>query len=516
MSPPPAQSGRASPARPSLLLPGPRPGPGAVPASFRRPALPGRQALGAVRYLHPWIAYKEIDWDAALVRAVPKIQAAATPEQYAAALQGMLDALGDPATRVEPVAKETKEPGEAASPMASGASPYSWLDEKTLVLDLRPYNGYSGGVKFFPRMRDFARELRKAETLVVDLRHASSPQEAIPGFGTVLDNLDLTRRLVRAPGQRYRLQSGYRPQVNGGSGGYSSGFVAVDADSFGPAPYGAPGRVAFLVLPGTVLPPVALALQAGGDGVLVSEGELSDPSLVARKTVDLGEGYEARVRVSELLPLPGWPGLRADALIPPGTGDEAAVRAALAALDARKGTEAAALPRVEPLPDAVFRPDAAYPDMLSPSLEYRVLAVVRAWNVIQYFYPYKHLIGDWDAVLPEFIGRMEQAGDAGSYVATLLEMTARVADGHTTMFGHPEIEKLLGNAGPPVSIRWIEGRWVVTALADEPEVKAAGSGSATWSRPWTASRWRPGRSGCAGGCPPRPKVATGSAPAACC
>jgi C-terminal processing protease CtpA/Prc len=439
----------------------------ARPAAVDRLARAGR-LWGAVRYLHPWLAYKPIDWDAALVQAVPKIQAAGTPEEYAAAVQGMLDALGDPATRVAPPGKEPAAPAREV-----GTPPYRWLDEKTMVLDLRPYMGYSGAVKFYPRMAEFVRELRKAETLVVDLRAATAPGDE-DGFGFILDNLDLARRLVRAPGQRYRLHSGYRPQVGGGSGGYWSGFVALDADSFGPAPQGAPGRVAFLVLPGTALPPVALALQAGGDGVLVSEGELADPSLVAHQTVDLGEGYEARVRVSELLPMPGWPGLHADARIPPGAGDEAALRAALDALAARKATAPAAVDsRVAPLPDAVFRPDEGYPEMLAPSLEYRVLAVVRAWNVIQYFYPYKHLIGDWDAVLPEFIGRMEQVHDASGYSTAVLEMMAHVADGHTTVVGHPEIDKLLGVAGPPVSVRRIEGRWVVIALGDDPAVKAA-------------------------------------------
>src|SRR5688500_6694373 len=55
---------------------------------------------GTVRYFHPHLAYKDIDWDAALVKALPKVTAARTDEEYAAAVQGMLDALGDPATRV--------------------------------------------------------------------------------------------------------------------------------------------------------------------------------------------------------------------------------------------------------------------------------------------------------------------------------------------------------------------------------------------------------------------------------
>lgn len=54
----------------------------------------------AVKYFHPFLAYKQIDWDKALVDALPAIRAAKTTEEYAAALQSMLDVLHDPVTRV--------------------------------------------------------------------------------------------------------------------------------------------------------------------------------------------------------------------------------------------------------------------------------------------------------------------------------------------------------------------------------------------------------------------------------
>jgi C-terminal processing protease CtpA/Prc len=54
-------------------------------------------------------------------------------------------------------------------------------------------------------------------------------------------------------------------------------------------------------------------------------------------------------------------------------------------------------------------------------------------------------------------------------------MMARVADGHTTVIGRPELDsEIYGDAGVPVSVRWIEGRWAVTGLGDDPAVKDAG------------------------------------------
>src|SRR6476620_11606973 len=55
---------------------------------------------GTVRYLHPYMAHKYIDWDAALVETLPKVEAAKDDGEYRAAVQAMLAKLGDPATRV--------------------------------------------------------------------------------------------------------------------------------------------------------------------------------------------------------------------------------------------------------------------------------------------------------------------------------------------------------------------------------------------------------------------------------
>ncbi len=39
----------------------------------------------AARFLHPYLAYRDIDWDSALVAAIPRVRAAGTSDGYAAA-----------------------------------------------------------------------------------------------------------------------------------------------------------------------------------------------------------------------------------------------------------------------------------------------------------------------------------------------------------------------------------------------------------------------------------------------
>ncbi|HYN19889.1 MAG TPA: S41 family peptidase, partial [Thermoanaerobaculia bacterium] len=389
-----------------------------------------------------------------------------------AAVQGMLDALGDPMTKVlEPPTTEPEKPAP------EGLSLFRKLDDGIFVIDLGRYPQSVDRFKLFTAVEALRGELSGATAVVIDMRSE-------PGMGQfwaeiALHELEgaLVPRPCQAPAQRYLMHSGYRPQIGGGSGGYWSGFVTQFADSFQPdsGRTGGPKRVVFLLDSGSEVSTLALALQATGDARFVVEGKLEERSRVIHRRIDLGEGIMAAVRVSELVPFPGWRGLRADVEVPEGAGS-AALDAAIA--EARKEWPAldpgipggAGAP--QPLPEAVFRPDRNYSDMAEPSLEYRQLAVVRAWNVIHRFYPYLHLIGDWDAVLPEFLARMEEAKTGRDYALMLMEMMTHVPDGHTGLWGRPEVLTPFGDTGLPIQVRWVEGAPVAIQVSDE--VREAG------------------------------------------
>src|SRR5204862_7616584 len=61
---------------------------------------------GVVKFFHPWIVAppngKPIDWDAALIEAIPLVERTSTVEEFRAAIDHLLSALHDPATRAEP------------------------------------------------------------------------------------------------------------------------------------------------------------------------------------------------------------------------------------------------------------------------------------------------------------------------------------------------------------------------------------------------------------------------------
>src|SRR5262245_17453373 len=63
---------------------------------------------GAAKFFHPYLAYKNIDWDGALIKAIPEVKAARTPEQYQRAISNMLQVLNDSATTVDLVKVEAE------------------------------------------------------------------------------------------------------------------------------------------------------------------------------------------------------------------------------------------------------------------------------------------------------------------------------------------------------------------------------------------------------------------------
>lgn len=118
----------------------------------------------------------------------------------------------------------------------------------------------------------------------------------------------------------------------------------------------------------------------------------------------------------------------------------------------------------------VFEHEEAYPQFARLDAGYRLLALFRFWNVIEYWFPYRDLIPEeWDGVLSEFVPRFVAARGAEEYRLELIALIARVHDSHANLWGPalalrpPRGEHLLA-----VSLRFVEGRAIVAALTGTP------------------------------------------------
>src|SRR5512143_2476596 len=85
---------------------------------------------GAVKYFHPALVTRPVDWDSALVAAIPRVRAAKIRAEFAAAVDTMLAALGDPLTHVVTPA--------APSPRLASAkrTHLDWRPDSTLVVSI--------------------------------------------------------------------------------------------------------------------------------------------------------------------------------------------------------------------------------------------------------------------------------------------------------------------------------------------------------------------------------------------
>lgn len=120
-----------------------------------------------------------------------------------------------------------------------------------------------------------------------------------------------------------------------------------------------------------------------------------------------------------------------------------------------------------------FENEAAYPSLTDPDAGFRLLALFRHWNIIEYWFPYRDVLGeDWDAVLEDFVPILMDAQGADAYALAMMQLTARVHDTHANLWSRLALRPPTGPAQLPVTLRFIEGRAVVAGYA-HPELGPA-------------------------------------------
>jgi hypothetical protein len=263
------------------------------------------------------------------------------------------------------------------------------------------------------------------------------------------------------PSARYAVHHGFATQEGETSGGYASIYITAPRT---PPVAGHEGvkHVVFVTDAHTRLPAVALGLQASGLATIVSSEPLTDAPSANAVAVELPYGLVARVRSEELI-MPDGTGVSADVLVAaPRSPHAVAVDLAKQLLGGGKAPPHRAGPPVRaalPVP----RVDPDWPAALLPARELRLFAAMRMWGILSRFYPYLDLVKDWDAQLAPALAAVEAATDARAYREALLVMGAYLHDGHMNVW---QAKATAGLSLPPIEVRLVEGRPVVTAAWD--------------------------------------------------
>ena len=116
-----------------------------------------------------------------------------------------------------------------------------------------------------------------------------------------------------------------------------------------------------------------------------------------------------------------------------------------------------------------FKNENAYSKMSYPDDGFRLLSLYRYWNIINYFYPYKHLMDeDWNKKLREYIPLFINAKDELSYELTAIQLIGDIQDTHANLWGGADkIDKWKGSNYSPLHLRFIQNQLVVTDYYNE-------------------------------------------------
>jgi C-terminal processing protease CtpA/Prc len=122
----------------------------------------------------------------------------------------------------------------------------------------------------------------------------------------------------------------------------------------------------------------------------------------------------------------------------------------------------------------LFTNETIYHDMKYSDDGLKILSLFRYWNMIEYFFPYRHLMDeDWDKVLKTYIPRMITVKDELSYRLQLLEVIGKIQDTHANIWQKSEVlTHFWGDNIAPIEVRMIEEKVVVTKVnSDTIKVK---------------------------------------------
>lgn len=408
-----------------------------------------------VRAIHPSLADGSVDWDRALVDALPAVQGADSDASLRRAAVTLMAPLHDSTLRI---AKDdvTFVRWPADGPVLE------WLPNDTALLHL--HFGMQASVAPFVLPA-------RAKRVILDLRPVDTPP-VLEQPPTQL--LAVLSQLISAPllppAKRYRFSTGPHEQNPAEWDGFTPGFMQMEVARLLPAAGARALPIVVIVNDTQRVPDIVLALQKAGRARIVTEEGRWHSRAGPLQTLWLKNGLLVEFAAGQLV----WPdgsvaSLHADVTLPEdrATGQgSAAVTAALAqlaqlAIPARAAGKSAAS-QVAMYP--VRHDDERYREMSFPQREWRLLAAIKLWANMDKYFPAKRLMdASWDGALRTCLRRMEDVQDAREYGLALQAMAANLDDSHVGVYsralGFNDLTAFIG-----VRLARIDGHVVVATL----------------------------------------------------
>lgn len=113
-----------------------------------------------------------------------------------------------------------------------------------------------------------------------------------------------------------------------------------------------------------------------------------------------------------------------------------------------------------------FISEEKYPEVHYPDSGYQILAIYRFWNIVEYWYPYRQLLGgSWDSALSQALKAAAPAQDSTSFQRNLIALIAKMRDGHANLWSSLKARPPEGDCQLPLNLRWVQGKLVVESFS---------------------------------------------------
>lgn len=114
-----------------------------------------------------------------------------------------------------------------------------------------------------------------------------------------------------------------------------------------------------------------------------------------------------------------------------------------------------------------FKNEVEYTEFNDKDKNFRLLALFRFWNYVEYFFPYKYQMDqNWDLTLIEFLPRTINPISQNDYYFSLKEFSAKLNDSHA-LFGARKLFDVFGWNFVPYDIKFIDNKAIVTGFKNE-------------------------------------------------
>jgi C-terminal processing protease CtpA/Prc len=117
-----------------------------------------------------------------------------------------------------------------------------------------------------------------------------------------------------------------------------------------------------------------------------------------------------------------------------------------------------------PVGNPQFTNEFTYDGIAFPDVGIRLLALFRYWNAIEYFYPYKIFLKNWNDVLEESILNFIDSKNSVEYINACMRLVAGIEDTHANVFGSRSIDSAKGVYMIPVEVVFLDKKLIVVKV----------------------------------------------------